>query len=389
MALRSLLTAACAAVLAAACGAADSAEAGVSAVASELTVGGCQCVASGSCAQLSYADVPADGKYVITTFGGGSDTQPMSCGGTADGSWAYVADRARFPCGTKLLVEAKGKHCVAQVADCGPNRCVEQAASGSCGSHFPVLDASPLITKHLLGFGQTGWSDGIVVVAKPIDASSVVGCPGVPVSAPASEPPACTPPSCSACGDCVAQCTCQGGDPASCSAACAPGSGGAAGAAGSAGAAGAGGSTDPGKADDGDNGVDGVGSCSAPACDGCTTCLDQCLCAGTDPSVCAGLCDEGDGPGGSCQGDCLAQCACQGFDQAYCAGVCGSPITQVVGASEQDDAQNACAASIVGAGGRKADAVLLWALVALGAALARRERARLSAAPSPPRTPRS
>lgn len=376
MALRALFAAFLALTLALACSAADSSEGGVSALRSELTVGGCQCVSSGTCAQLSYSDVPADGKYVITTFGGGSDTQPMSCGGSADGTWAYVADRARFPCGTKLLVEAKGKHCVAQVADCGPNRCVEQAAAGSCNAHVPVLDASPLITKHLFGFSQTGWSDKLTVVATPIDQSSVVGCPGVPVTAPASPPPACTAPSCADCGDCVAQCTCQGGDLASCNAQCTPGSGGASG--GTGGSAGAGGS-DPGKADNGDNGVDGEGSCSAPACDGCTTCFDQCQCAGTDAATCADLCDESDQPDSSCPGDCFSTCSCQGYDQAACAEMCGAPISKVTAMSDDSGAKNSCAASVVGARGRgrRTDSALFWALLALGTLVRRARKQRV------------
>src|SRR5512140_2592104 len=67
---------------------------------SEESVGGCACPTSGTCSALSYSDIPGDGKYYVTTFGGGADTQPLACGGTADGTWAYVADSARFGCGT-------------------------------------------------------------------------------------------------------------------------------------------------------------------------------------------------------------------------------------------------------------------------------------------------
>src|SRR5262245_64516638 len=62
---------------------------------------------------------PADGLYVMTTFGGGSDTQPVACGGRqADGAWWYAADRQRFGCGTHLRVEnpANGACVVLQVA---------------------------------------------------------------------------------------------------------------------------------------------------------------------------------------------------------------------------------------------------------------------------------
>jgi len=146
------------------------------------SVGGCTCPTSGGCSALSYSDVPTDGIFYVTTFGGGTDTQPMSCGGTADGTWAYVADSARFGCKTKLLVEANGKSCVAEVRDCGPNRCVEQAAcSCSCGGHFPILDASPFITKYLLGSSGVGWSEKQKVHVSVVDPATPIGCPGGPV----------------------------------------------------------------------------------------------------------------------------------------------------------------------------------------------------------------
>jgi len=150
---------------------------------SPVSVGGCTCPTSGGCSALSYSDIPADGIYYVTTFGGGADTQPMSCGGTADGTWAYVADSARFGCKSKLLIEAGGKSCVAEVRDCGPNRCVEQAACYcSCGGHFPIIDASPFITKYLFGASGMGWSDKKKVNAKLVDPATPIGCPGGPVT---------------------------------------------------------------------------------------------------------------------------------------------------------------------------------------------------------------
>lgn len=149
---------------------------------SPVSVGGCTCPTSGGCSTLSYSDIPADNVYYVTTFGGGADTQPMSCGGTADGTWAYVADSARFGCNSKLLIEAQGKSCVAEVRDCGPNRCVEEAAcSCSCGGHFPIIDASPFITKYLVGSSAVGWSEKIKVTAKLVDSATPIGCPGGPV----------------------------------------------------------------------------------------------------------------------------------------------------------------------------------------------------------------
>jgi len=145
---------------------------------SPLTVGGCTCPTSGGCSTVSYADIPSDNLYYITTFGGGSDTQGMACGGTADGTWAYIANSARFGCGAKVKIEANGKACIAKVADCGPNRCVEQAASySSCQSHHPIIDASPLITKHLFGLSGMGWSDKKTVKATLAASSAPSGSP--------------------------------------------------------------------------------------------------------------------------------------------------------------------------------------------------------------------
>jgi hypothetical protein len=156
-----------------------------------LTVGGCSCPTSGGCSSVSYSDVPSNHSYYITTFGGGSDTQGMSCGGTADGTWAYIADLARFGCGARVRIEVNGKACVAKVADCGPNKCVEQAASGSCSSHHPIIDASPFITKYLFGKSGMGWSDKKSVIAYKVAATTAIGCPAP--AAPTPKPDAAKP----------------------------------------------------------------------------------------------------------------------------------------------------------------------------------------------------
>lgn len=156
----------------------------VASVTSGLTIHGCKCPSSGSCSKISYADIPADGQYIVTSFGGGSDTQGMSCGGLADGTWAYIADSARFGCGAKVKIEANGKSCIAQVADCGPNRCVEEAAAnvggppGQCGAHKPIIDASPYITGYLFGSKDFGYVDQVKVKATVVDKSTPIGCPG-------------------------------------------------------------------------------------------------------------------------------------------------------------------------------------------------------------------
>lgn len=159
------------------------------------TVGGCACPSSGACTDVSFSDIPADNGYFITTFGGGSDTQPMACGGTADGTWPYVADEARFGCGAKLLVSANGLSCVAQVADCGPNQCVELAATNSgCTTSQPILDASPYITQYLLGVSSAGYSDALAVTAVLVDPSTPIGCPATIALPDAGGAPDATPP---------------------------------------------------------------------------------------------------------------------------------------------------------------------------------------------------
>jgi hypothetical protein len=133
-----------------------------------LVVGGYPCPTTG---QIAGSDIPSDGMYYLTTFGGGSDTQGMACGGTADGTWYYLADRDRFGCGAKVQITnlANGNSVVAQVADIGPNVCVEQAAG------LPVIDASPMVSQHLFGNSSSGWEDHRSVLAQVVDPSTPTG----------------------------------------------------------------------------------------------------------------------------------------------------------------------------------------------------------------------
>jgi hypothetical protein len=133
--------------------------------------------------------IPSDHLYVLTSFGGGSDTQPVACGGRqADGMWWYAADRQRFGCGTHLKVEnpQNGACVVLQVADAGPDICVEEAAAK------PVLDATPMVASALFNVGSAGWSDGRVVRVTVVDSSTALGpCPPPPPPPiDASVPPA-------------------------------------------------------------------------------------------------------------------------------------------------------------------------------------------------------
>jgi hypothetical protein len=170
---------------------------GVSArLAADLTVNGHYCPTRG---EIAGRTQPADRQYYITTFGGGSDTQRMSCAGTADGRWLYIADAWRFGCGARVKVTnpRTGRWCVTQVADIGPNICVERAAGK------PVIDASPAITRELFGAGAVGWSQRMLVLAEAVAAGTALGCgtgavtppPAPPPPPPPAPPPPPPPPS--------------------------------------------------------------------------------------------------------------------------------------------------------------------------------------------------
>jgi hypothetical protein len=125
------------------------------------------------CDGVASSTIPANGVYVMTTFGGGADTQTMSCGGIADGVGWYAASRQRYGCGAKLQVEANGKCVVLSALDYGPDVCVEAAA------HSPVLDMSPRASEALYGVSGAGWSDHLTVTVTEVASSTPVGeCDG-------------------------------------------------------------------------------------------------------------------------------------------------------------------------------------------------------------------
>ena len=160
--------------------------AGVSAaVVSELTVAGHYCPTRG---EIAGRTIPSDNTYFLTSFGGGVDTQRMACTGVADGRWMYIADAWRFGCRARVRVinPRTGRWCVAQVADVGPNVCVEQAAGR------PIIDASPVLTRELFGRNSAGWSDRIVVRAELVPTSTPLGC-GDGTAAPAMPPTMAAP----------------------------------------------------------------------------------------------------------------------------------------------------------------------------------------------------
>lgn len=115
--------------------------------------------------------IPESQSYDLTTFGGGADTQSVSCGGTADGTWYYAAGAQRNTCGQHVrLVDAAHTHCViVQVADVGPHVCVE------VGAGAPIWDVSPLAAMHLFGGSSYGWSDRVGVIGAPVGSANALG----------------------------------------------------------------------------------------------------------------------------------------------------------------------------------------------------------------------
>jgi len=144
---------------------------GVSVVSIDRGLTGCRGKASSS--------VPANGKYVITTFGGPGDHQAMSCGGFADGTGWYAASRQRYGCGAKLQVTANGKCVVVEAQDYGPDVCVENAAGS------PILDVSPKVSKALFNLTGAGWSDHEIVTVEEVAAATPLGpCSSSPTPTP-------------------------------------------------------------------------------------------------------------------------------------------------------------------------------------------------------------
>lgn len=136
------------------------------------------------CNHQASSDVPSDGRYRITTFGGSSEPQGLSCGGSTTGYTYYAASRQRYGCGAKLRIEADGKCIVAEALDYGPDVCVEKAAG------MPILDVAPAIARHLFGSrnSELGYSDKVNATITEVAASTPVG-PCDPNSEPSSPMP--------------------------------------------------------------------------------------------------------------------------------------------------------------------------------------------------------
>ncbi len=148
----------------------------------ELVVGGHQCPTRG---EIAVRTIPSDNMYYVTTFGGGRDNQRMACGTFADARWLYMAGSWRFGCGARVRVTNpnSGRWCVTEVADVGPNICVERAARKA------IVDVSPVVTRELFNRTGVGWSDRVLVRAEMVPRSTQLGCGnGTPPQAPAPTP---------------------------------------------------------------------------------------------------------------------------------------------------------------------------------------------------------
>ena len=117
--------------------------------------------------------LPVNQRCELTTFGGPGDEQPVACAGAADadGTWYYAANAQRFPCGQHVRVvdEARASCVILEVADIGPNACVEEAA------RQPIWDVSPLAAEHLVGASSVGWSEHRGVRGAPVDPDNPLG----------------------------------------------------------------------------------------------------------------------------------------------------------------------------------------------------------------------
>jgi len=117
--------------------------------------------------------LPANQSYDLTTFGGPGDEQPVACAGAADadGTWFYAANRQRFRCGqrVRLVDEARTACVIVEIADLGPNSCVEEAGE------MPIWDVSPLASQALFGVSSVGWSEHRAVRGAPVGSANPLG----------------------------------------------------------------------------------------------------------------------------------------------------------------------------------------------------------------------
>jgi hypothetical protein len=118
--------------------------------------------------------------YFLTAYGGPSDPSAFggvpACGGKrVNGAWYYATGAYTFGCGTKLELGAKGRCVVVKVVDNGPAPWVEGQARQLCGKTGYIIDASPLVSKHLYNTYSAGWSDCFPIKVTPVPAGTPTG----------------------------------------------------------------------------------------------------------------------------------------------------------------------------------------------------------------------
>jgi hypothetical protein len=133
---------------------------------------------------------PAPWTYYLTSYGGYSDKSAYNgkpaCGGSrVNGKWWYSTGAWSFKCFARLELRANGKCAVVKVVDNGPAGWVENKAKAKCGGIGYIIDASPLVTKHLYGKSGSGWSDCLKIQVRPVAGNTPTG----PCSGSAPPPP--------------------------------------------------------------------------------------------------------------------------------------------------------------------------------------------------------
>jgi len=128
---------------------------------------------SGGCLQrvdvgnvCACAGKPSDGRYFLTSF---DDHATCSCGHCHRLGPYFLANRSRWPCGTRIKICRDTKCVVAGVTDFGPGCSVETRAGG------PVIDASKPVCQHLFGTTSCGWSDHYRITAEVVSGSTPFG----------------------------------------------------------------------------------------------------------------------------------------------------------------------------------------------------------------------
>ena len=136
---------------------------------------------------------PAPWSYYLTVYGGPDDSsaynKPVACGGKRpDGKWWYSTGAWSFKCSAKLKLCANGKCAVVKVVDNGPAGWVEQKAKAKCGGTGYIIDASPMVAKHLFGKSKLGWSSCARITVQQVSGSTPTG-PATPGGGTTPPPP--------------------------------------------------------------------------------------------------------------------------------------------------------------------------------------------------------